>query len=237
MKGFELKEQNGVAFIQLPTLSGVRHAFGTRKGGEGILAALGLEPQQLLTLRQVHGAEVLVWKGKNSPEVLPYPPICDAVVTDRKGVALGIQTADCIPILIVDETKGVIAAVHAGWRGLWRGIMQRAIRTIQDTFGSTTADVMVGIGPGIGPCCYEVQEDVVGLFQRSHDDYQLFIQKKGRRSYLDLPSATRLQLVKAGIPPENIEDIPLCTACREDLFFSYRRDGNTGRQLSFVMLG
>jgi len=235
VKGFELKEQNGTVFLQLPILRGVRHAFGTRQKGEGTLAAHGLVPRQLLSLRQVHGAEVLI--VKEDPNALIHPLLYDAVITDREGIALGVWTADCIPILMTDESKGVIAAVHAGWRGIWQGIVQRAISKMGEVFGSSPRDILVGIGPGIGPCCYEIGKDVVDLFRGSHDGGHLFIQERRGRSYLDLCCASRLQLSKARVPPENIEDISLCTACREDLFFSYRRDGKTGRQLSFIMLG
>lgn len=237
MKRFELKEQDGITVIQLHLLNGVRHAFSTKKGGEaGALTALHLPPQQLLTMRQVHGAEVLIWKGGDSPGALPHRPIGDAAITDREGIALGIWTADCIPILMADQARGVIAAVHAGWRGVWRGIIPRTIRALQDTFGSKNGGILAGIGPGIAPCCYEVREDVVDLFCKDHDHCHLFIQERGGRSYLDLPSAARLQLMKMGIPPENIAEVSLCTACREDLFFSYRRDGSRGRQLSCIML-
>lgn len=235
IKGFELKEESGRVFLQLPHLRGIMHAFGTREEREGMAAAFGFSSQQLLTLRQVHGAEVLV--VKENPDTLPRPLPYDAAITRREGVALGVWTADCVPILMVDQSKGVIGAVHAGWRGLRHGILQRTISKMGESFRSPPGDILVGIGPGIGPCCYEVGKDVVNLFQSSRDDGHLFIQERGGRSFLDLGFASRLQLSKAGVAPENIEAIPLCTACREDLFFSYRRDGKTGRQLSFIMLG
>lgn len=237
MKSFELKECNQAVFLQLPILTGARHAFGTSQEGEGVLATFALSPQQLLTLRQVHGAEVLIWKGSDNPEVFSHPLIYDAAITDREGIALGIWTADCIPILMLDGSKGVVAAVHAGWRGLWRGIVQRVISKMKEAFGSSTQDILVGIGPGISPCCYEVGKDVLDLFRSSQDDCHLFIQERGGRSYLDLCCASRLQLVQMGVPPENIDNIPLCTACRQDLFYSYRRDKGGGKQLSFIMLG
>jgi copper oxidase (laccase) domain-containing protein len=105
-----------------------------------------------------------------------------------------------------------------------------------EVFESSPGDILVGIGPGIGPCCYEVGTDVVSLFQNSSDSPQQFIQEREGKTYLDLSRAAQLELSQGRIPPENIEAIPLCTACREDLFFSYRRDGKTGRQLSFIML-
>ncbi|OGP55616.1 MAG: hypothetical protein A2Y65_00420 [Deltaproteobacteria bacterium RBG_13_52_11] len=234
-KGFKAKDENGITYLQLPLFRRIRHAFCTRQGEEGPLAALGIPPERLLTLRQVHGAEVLVFE-ENTKAALTYPLPYDAVITDKKRVALGIWTADCLPILMVDPSKKIIAAVHAGWRGIWRGIVQKAVREMEDAFKSSPADILVGIGPGIGPCCYEVREDVVSLFQNSHDSLHQFILEREGRHYLDLGQAAQLELSKAGVPSDNIEAIPLCTACREDLFFSYRRDKKPGRQLSFIML-
>jgi YfiH family protein len=235
-KEFRLKEQDGVAFLQLPLFRRTKHAFGTRtrKGEKKLSAALGIPQGRLLTLRQVHGAEVLIFK--ENPKALTHPLPYDAVITDKKRVALGIWTADCLPILMIDRSKKVIAAVHAGWRGMWHGVVQRAARTMIEAFECSPKDILAGIGPGIGPCCYEVGTDVKSLFQSSFEDPHQFIQEREERSYLDLSRAAQLELSQVGIPPENIEAIPLCTACRKDLFFSYRRDKKAGRQLSFIIL-
>jgi len=231
---FSVKEQDGTTYFQLPFFRRKRHAFCTRRGEKGVLEALGIPRERLLTLRQVHGAEVLIYEEHT--RALTYPPPYDAVITDKKGVALGIWTADCLPILMIDRSKKVIAAVHAGWRGIWRGIIERTVRTMMEAFGCPPADIVAGIGPSIGPCCYEVGTDVVSLFQSSHEDHQQFIQEREGRHYLDLSRVAQLELTKAGIPSANIATIPFCTACKEDLFFSYRRDKKPGRQLNFIML-
>jgi YfiH family protein len=233
-KGFNVKEQNGFTYLQFPFFRSKKHSFGTRKGGEAYVSVLGVPDGRLLTLRQVHGADVLVYEGDT--RVLTHPLPYDAVITNKKRVALAISTADCLPILMLDRSKKVIGAVHAGWRGIWRGVVQRAARTMIEAFRSSPGDILVGVGPGIGPCCYEVGTEVVSLFQNSFETPQEFIQEREGRTYLDLSRAAQLELNQVGIPPENIEAIPLCTACREDLYFSYRRDGETGRQLSFIML-
>jgi YfiH family protein len=207
-KGFKSKEENGITYLQLPVFRRIRHAFCTRASEEGAPAALGIPEGRLLTLRQVHGAEVLIFE----------------------------ETADCIPILMLDRSKKIIAAVHAGWRGIWRGVIERTVTAMIKTFESSPADIVAGIGPGIGPCCYEVQQDVKSLFQNCYGSTDRLIQEREGRTYLDLSRAAQLELSRAGIPPANIETIPLCTSCREDLFFSYRRDKQPGRQLSFIML-
>jgi YfiH family protein len=233
---FKIKEQNGITYLQLPLFRRTKHAFGTktRKGEKKLSAALGIPPGRLLTLRQVHGAEVLIFEGDT--KALTYSLPYDAVITNKKRVALAISTADCLPILMIDRSKRVIGAAHAGWRGLWLGVVQRTVQSMTKTFGCAPEDILVGIGPGIGPCCYEVGSEVKSLFQSAFDDPHQFIQEREERIYLDLSTAAQLELSHVGIPPENVEVIPLCTACRKDLFFSYRRDNKTGRQLSFIML-
>jgi YfiH family protein len=234
--GFKLKEENGVTYLQLPIFRRIRHAFLTRTGGEeGAAAALGIPPGRLLTLRQVHGAEVLIFEENTKAALTLHLPY-DAVITDKKRVALGIRTADCLPILMLDRSKRVIAAVHAGWRGIWRGVIERTVNEMRKTFESAPADIVAGIGPGIGPCCYEVKEDVVSLFRHTYGSPDQLVQQREGRTYLDLSRAAQLELSKAGILPANIETIPLCTCCREDLFCSFRRDKKPGRQLSFIML-
>jgi hypothetical protein len=235
-KGFKLKEENGSTYLQLPIFRRIRHAFCTRMGEEDKTSAvLGIPEGRLLTLRQVHGAEVLIFE-ENTKAALAYPLPYDAVVTDKKRVALGIWTADCIPILMLDRSKRIIAAVHAGWRGIWRGVIERTVKAMAETFESAPADIVAGIGPGIGPCCYEVKEDVASLFRNSYGARDQLIQQREGRTFLDLSRAAQLELFKVGIPPAHIEAITLCTCCREDLFFSFRRDKKPGRQLSFIML-
>jgi YfiH family protein len=231
---FTVNEQNGCTYLQLPHLKKVKHAFCTRAGEKGPLEALGVPPERLLTLRQVHGADVLIFA--ENTRALTYPQPYDAVITNRKGIALGIWTADCLPIVLIDKSKKIIAAVHAGWRGLWRGVIERTVSEMIKAFESAPADILAGIGPGIGPCCYEIKEDVSSLFQNSHDAAHRFIQEREGRTYLDLSRAAQLELETAGIPRDHIEAVPLCTACRGDLFFSFRRDKKPGRQLSFIML-
>jgi YfiH family protein len=233
---FTVQEHNGGAYLTLPVFKRIRHAFCTRAGEAGAMEVLGCQPGRLLTLRQVHGADVLVISEDNRSFALTHPQPYDAVITDKKNIALGIWTADCLPLLMVDRSKKIIAAVHAGWRGIWQGVIERTINEMIKTFQSSPADIVVGIGPGIGSCCYEVKEDVVSLFKNSHAATDQFIQEREGRHYLDLSRAAQLELAQAGIPAEHIAAVPLCTACREDIFFSYRREVDAGRQLSFILL-
>ena len=233
---FTLQEHEKGAYFKLPAFKRIRHAFCTRAGEAGALEALGGTPERLLTLRQVHGAEVLVVNDDTRALALALPQPYDAVVTEKKNIALGIWTADCLPILMADRTKKVIAAVHAGWRGIWRGVIERTVAEMTRSFQSAPADIWAGIGPGIGPCCYEVKEDVVSLFRNAYAAADQFIQEREGKTYLDLRGCARLELTQAGILPANISVIDLCTSCRQDLFFSYRRENDAGRHLSFILL-
>jgi YfiH family protein len=233
---FTLQENERGAYFKLPAFKRIRHAFCTRAGEAGALEALGGTPERLLTLRQVHGAEVLVVSDDTRTLALAHPQPYDAVITEKKNIALGIWTADCLPILMADRAKKVIAAVHAGWRGIWRGVIERTVAEMTRTFQSVPADIVAGIGPGIGPCCYEVKEDVVSLFRNAYTAADQFIQEREGKMYLDLRSVAQLELTQAGIPFANIAVVNLCTSCQQDLFFSYRRENNAGRQLSFIVL-
>ena len=159
---------------------------------------------------------------------------CDALVTDLTGVALTVLTADCVPILLFDPTAGVIAAVHAGWRGTEKEIVSKTIAVMADRFDSVPADILAGVGPAIGKCCYEVGEDVASHFEACSET---FLQREGGRYRLDLPGINREQMLSAGLRPEQIEMSAVCTACNSDTFFSYRGEkGCSGRFMSLIAL-
>jgi YfiH family protein len=234
---FILQEHEQGPYFKLPLFKRIRHAFCTRAGEAGALEALGTTPERLITLRQVHGGEVLAVDDDTRALALADPQPYDACVTQKRNICLGISTADCLPILLADRRKKVIAAVHAGWRGIWQGVIEHTVVRMTKTFECVPADIWAGIGPGIGPCCYEVKEDVTSLFKNAYAQADQFLQERDGKTYLDLRGCARLELIEAGILPANIAVIDLCTSCRQDLFFSYRRDKNdAGRQLSLIML-
>ena len=191
---------------------------------------------RLILMKQIHGDRInFIEKGDPLPE---EPPECDGLITDRPGVALGIRTADCVPLLFVDRIRRVIGAAHAGWRGTALGIAAQMVAIFKDRFSSCPEDIWVGVGPAIGSCCYEVDAPVRAVFS-AMPDAGLFARPspKQDRWMLDLSLANRLQMLAAGIPGENIQAVAHCTACRQDLFFSHRGSGGcTGRQISLIML-
>ena len=156
---------------------------------------------------------------------------CDALITDLKGVVLSVLTADCVPILLYDTQKEVVAAVHAGWKGTQAQIVFKTVQEMKEKYGCDPKDIIVGIAPSIGDCCYEVGKDVAEHFFDIPEGFS----SRGEKYMLDLPFINKQQLLKAGIPEENIEMSHTCTACDVDRFFSYRKEqGCSGRFMSMI---
>jgi YfiH family protein len=266
------------AFSKLPWLI---HAFSTAPGGVSPLEnekvlnlgftdwdtrenvqenrrrlqkAAGAENLPLITLKQFHSDVIHLF---DTPSTDPCRG--DASITNRPNLLLAIQTADCVPILLVDPKKRAIAAIHAGWRGTLARIAAKTIGKMQMHFGTDPRDLLAAIGPSIGPCCYEVGTEVatqfLSQFPDAHDYFDEFRtgdepnpiqwlnmmppghQPPPKGVLLDLRKANRSQLLTAGLRPQNIHTIDLCTACRPDLLFSYRKQGPaSGRLMSVIAL-
>jgi purine-nucleoside/S-methyl-5'-thioadenosine phosphorylase / adenosine deaminase len=199
---------------ELDELSWLDHGFGTRQVD---IPALDV---QLATLKQVHSATCVTAGGRSG--VLG---VGDALLENTPGAAVAVRTADCIPILVVDEQNHAVAAVHAGWRGTAAQIVRRAIESMGEHFGTRPAGLHAAIGPGIGKCCYEVGPEVAAQFGGQG------------RMHLDLTEANREQLLAAGVTPQRIYASNLCTMCQAEEFHSYRRDREAaGRMYSFAAI-
>jgi polyphenol oxidase len=227
--------------------------FSTRTGDDpqrvkanwGLLSdAFAIPPGRFLAVNQVHGDCIITIDRPDFeiPFRVPFPGeadlSCDAVLTNQPGLAVGIKTADCVPIFLADRAKRLIGAVHAGWRGTALGIAGKAVDTLTERFSSRVEDILVAIGPSIGPCCYRVDDTVLRAMPSSARG-QSFFRPAGEagRWMMDLPEANRRQLEERGIPRQNIGSSGVCTSCRRDLFFSHRRDGQkTGRHFNFIMV-
>ena len=156
---------------------------------------------------------------------------CDALVTHEKNIVLTILTADCVPILLFDREKKVIAAVHAGWKGTQSQILAKTVLKMKEVFACDPKDIIAGLAPSIGSCCYEVGEDVAKHFFDTPGAFT----KKGGKFMLDLPFINKKQLLQVGVLDENIEMSGLCTACEVERFFSYRKEqGCSGRFMSMI---
>jgi YfiH family protein len=263
-------------FVNLPWLV---HGFSTREGGASSLDgqnvlnlsftdwdtrenveknraafqnAVGGKSLRLAPLKQVHSDVIQIFRA--APD---SAGIGDASATAKPGLLLAIQTADCVPILLVDPRKRVVAAIHAGWRGTLARIAQKAIGAMQREFSSRPSDLLAAIGPSIGPCCYEVGAELVTQFASQFADALDYFdeprtgdepnplqwlnmrppghQPPPKPVHLDLRKANQSQLLTAGLRKQNIFASELCTACRPDLFFSYRKEGPpSGRLLSVI---
>ena len=241
----------------LPALAaaGVRHAFTTRHQGSfdavsapggpfGVdrrwpaLAALGIAPERVRYARQVHGDACL---DADVPATDALVGVGDALFTRFRGAPLAIFTADCVPLIVADPEQPALGMAHAGWRGTVRGIAGRLVATLVERAGARADRLRAAIGPSIGPCCYEVDEPVIGPLRAAFPSaWERWAAPgdPGRpgRWWLDLWAANADQLAAAGVPPGAIEIPRLCTSCRRDLFFSYRKEGLAGRLATLAVL-
>jgi hypothetical protein len=202
---------------------------------ERICAALGVRCEDIVTVRQVHSGQVQRVGAGDRGSVVGQ---LDGLITDEPDVVLSLRFADCVPLIVYDPQRGALGVAHAGWRGTLAKMAAQLVAAMQAAFGSRPADLLAGIGPSIGPCCYQVGPEVAAAASAAfaaeterEDGWPLVFAVDGAR-YLDLWAANRLQLELAGV--EQIETARLCTACHRQRFFSHRGDGGqTGR---FAML-
>ena len=203
-------------------------------GWEAVAGAAGVGASSLVRLRQVHGAEVYV----AGAEVPPAPPSADIVMTDCAERVVAVQVADCAPVLVATDDGRVVAAAHAGWRGTAADVAGVTIRTLQLRFDTTPSTLAAAIGPSIGPCCYEVGDDLIDAFAAhgwADEARARWFAHRDGKLYLDVWQANADQLVKGGVPRARVHVSRLCTACHPDWFYSYRRDGvGTGRLAGFI---
>jgi YfiH family protein len=214
-----------VASWDFPT---VEHGFGRRERP----VASGF---RLVRSRQVHGDDVLVVDGSSASPAGD----ADGMVTATRGVAVGIATADCVPVLLAAPEAGVVAAVHAGWRGSLLGIVPRAIDLLRDRFGVEPASVHAALGPSIGGCCYEIEREIAARFADRFGEGMWTAWKAGAadKGTLDLRTVNERLLVEAGVPAASVSHAGPCTACGGEDLASYRKQGpRAGRQVSWIGL-
>jgi len=274
--------ENGIGFLQVPAfyaLPWLIHGFSTSQGGISPLngakvlnlgftewdarqnvqknrklfqSALAADAFSLVSLKQFHSD--VVCDFSSAPK---EPCSGDASISNTPNLLLSVQTADCVPILLLDPKKRAVAAVHAGWRGTLQRIVEKAIGRMKMEFKSNPSDLLAAIGPAIGGCCYEVGTEVAAAFHsqfanapdwfdelRTGDEpnplqwlnqFPPGHQPPPKNVRLDLRKANRAQLLAAGLRPQNIFVSDLCTACRPDLLFSYRKQGSeSGRMMSVI---
>jgi YfiH family protein len=248
----QVKRDAQVSFLRSDVLSGIPgvvHAFSTRRAERNdftlgpatsanpmiqinrarFAAAIGAAGWPVLKLKQVHSGIV---REMQDTMAAGDAVEGDAAVTAVRGALLSVQTADCVPILLSDREGRCVGAVHAGWRGTAARIAERTAATLMRRFNVQPEALMAAIGPHIGVCCCEVGEEVVDAV----GDATAFERRpQWAKPHLNLAAANFNQLVASGLSPAHIDVTALCTKCRADLFFSYRREGqNSGRLLSLI---
>ena len=251
-----LRTKDGLLYFQIHEMTEigwVQHAFLTRKGGVSlppydtlnlskengdreenvtqnrnrIAETFYFDPRHLVLLNQIHQDRILLLREPFTP--LPSLLEYDAMITKTPDIFLGIQTADCIPIFMVDQKRKVIAAVHAGRQGTALHITKKVLKKMKEDLSCSPEDLLIALGPSIGACCYEIDETVFS------PEWESFSTSRGERRWMvDLAHINIAQMKHEGIKEEQIFWINLCTRCHSDLFFSYRKEGQTGRQLSFI---
>jgi purine-nucleoside/S-methyl-5'-thioadenosine phosphorylase / adenosine deaminase len=279
---WRLRKLGGIAVLQLEPLAKfpwLVHGFSTRSGGTSTLdgqkvlnlsfmewdAKENVVANRKLLQKAVGAADftLVVMKQIHSDVIHPFETVprqaCkgDASITKAKELLLATQTADCLPILLVDPKKKVVAAIHAGWRGTLARIAQKTVGRMQLEFGCQPRDLLAAAGPSIGGCCYEVGAEFVSKFAAQFADAAEYFdeartgeepnplqwlnmappghQPPPKNVHLDLRKANRSQLLAAGVKDKNIFVSDQCTACRSNLFFSYRKESvESGRMLSVI---
>ncbi len=262
--GFYWRDRDGVRALICAPLeqAGFANAFSTRLGGVSPMPrdALNLAgfnedtaenihenrrrflklfdgPWTLTSCWQVHGTAIRV--VQNSEDARNDTENCDVLTTRATGILLGVKTADCVPLLLGDARTGAIAAIHAGWRGTVAGIVSLTLARMNEEYGARAEDLRVAIGPAANVCCYEVGGEVIEAFSKSFPRLEHLLRPtREGHALIDLQKANCELLIEAGVASEQIHIAPLCTMCRTDLFFSYRREktlyGRVGRLMSVI---
>ncbi len=241
------------------TQAGFRHGFSLRTGGVShalftslnlarnlgdepecveenhhrLAAALGYEAGRLFEVSQVHGAGIEEVDGALAPELFRARE-ADALFTRAAGVALGIRTADCVPILLADTRSGAVAAVHAGWKGVVAGVVPGSVAALLRATGSEPRDLLCAVGPHIGVDAFEVGLEVAEALRRAVPGVSVVVPREPR-PHVDLGQAVLAQLTQAGLAHDHVEFVGGCTFLDATRYYSYRRDGGaTGRHLAVI---
>ncbi|HHX94930.1 MAG TPA: peptidoglycan editing factor PgeF [Clostridia bacterium] len=263
MDCFQLIREKDIEYLKF-VLPGALAVFSTRQGGisrppfdtlnlafhvgderesiaanrEAFAAAVGFSLDRVVCADQIHGTNIQVVTqedcGRGAFRLEDAVPETDALITADKGVILAGFFADCVPIYISDPVKGVVALVHAGWKGTVKEIAGKTVGRMSGEFSCSPADCYALIGPSIGPCCYTVGEEVAAKFKFGPEGSGKAVKKQGDKWILDLWAANRNVLLSSGLLPERIQLSRVCTRCGGK-FFSYRGDGGcTGRMAAFI---
>ena len=204
--------------------------------------SLEMKAEDIVSCQQVHGERIVRvtgdHRGMGAKSYGTAVPECDALMTDEPGLPLMLCFADCTPVLFLDPENKAVAIAHAGWKGTVKKIARKTLLAMGREFGTEPSKCLAGIGPSIGPCCYEVGDEVVEACRKAFPgNEEKVLQERDGKIHMNLWRANRLQLVEAGMLPENVESADTCTACENSWYFSYRAaGGTTGRIAAMIAL-
>jgi hypothetical protein len=204
-----------------------------KENRERLFNALGVHGEAVASCRQIHGNSVIRVDGRQTDA-----PEGDAILTSTAGIMLMLLMADCVPVLVYDPVQRVAGLAHAGWRGTAGLIAQRLVNRMTDDFCCQAGDLMAGVGPSIGPCCFEVGEDVIERVRSTHSNVEALLSERTNdgRAKLNLWTANHGQLTSTGVRSEQIEVAEICTKCNRSDFFSDRAQRPSGRFAAGTML-
>lgn len=210
---------------------------------EKLCHAFNLDFEKLTTCQQVHGNKVaLVTKdnmGRGNRDLVDTIKDVDALITKEKDIPLMLFFADCTPIMLYDKKNNAIGLIHSGWKGTVVNIVKETISEMTKKFTTNPSDILACIGPSIGSCCYKIYGELLNKVKEKmlvDEDYKAICRNEKEDFYLDLQKYNELNLIKAGVSPQNIEILKVCTSCNSD-FYSYRRDGGScGRFSAFMVI-
>ncbi len=200
-----------------------------RKNISGLAHRLSVNPEKIFFFNQVHGSKVITLDSHYEKKQSEECSDADGGLTERHGAAIAIVTADCAPLFLLDTEGSSTGLLHVGWKGAKKGIINEAFARLKSSFNCDASDMIAGLGPMIRQCCYEVGSEFVHEFPG-------FVAQKSCRHFFDLAGFIRAALIQNGVKENHVYDSGLCTVCRSDLFFSYRREGPAvGRICSAVV--
>ena len=263
---FETHEQNSLVWLTSPLLSGVRHGFSTRLGGVSpapwdslnlgpgrgdapenvtenyrrLFACLGADEHRAVLSKQVHqpGVRTVTAADAGKGLLRPRDYEADALITSEKDLPLVVFSADCGILLLHDPVTGCAGAIHAGWRGCAAGIVEKTVAELGRAFGARPENLLAAVGPCIGQCCFETDDDVPEAMTAALGNAaEPYLERRGAKWHVDLAGLNRQWLLRAGLAPEHVDTCGLCTACRRDWFWSHRKMGQArGAQVAVIAL-
>lgn len=234
------KSEKGLLYLQFEefnNLGFVKHLFTTRIGWskkehkEQLSNIFNIDLDRIINVKQVHKTDILVIDSLHKLSIETGSMEYDGLITHLSNVLLTTYHADCVPIYFVDRKNKIIGIAHGGWKGTFGNISAKMIDAMMRFYNSKKEDILVAIGPSIGPCCYEVGKDVSELFIDRYRDFNDIITNRDGKIYLDLWKVNFLQLKEKGIPKENIILSNICTSCNVGKLYSYRKEKGTDKRM------